>query len=186
VLSWWNQPKVGGMSKGDKMSVSFSPAFVEGVDVPSVIVCGCRSFRSEEFPSREVAVLAMPAVTLVCSDPYCDDFKLIDPVTSEPEVNVSNATAVELLDNLGILVGEDFSERCLGSISATDLKGRVLMALALLPEDEGMPAHQAGNTMFGLQVWTAPRPAGHTQNVLHRLLEVAEFALAQGREVDWG
>jgi hypothetical protein len=174
------------MSKGGKMSVSFSPAFVEGVDVPSVVVCGCRDFRSEEFPSYAVAYLALPAVTSTCDDPYCHDLKFIEPAVSEPEVNVSNLTAVELLDNLGILVGEDFSERCLGSISATDLKGRVLMALALLPEDEGMPAYESSNTMFGLKVWAAPRPAGHTQNVLHRLLEVAEFALAQGRDVDWG
>jgi hypothetical protein len=174
------------MSKGDKMSVSFSPAFVEGVAVPSVVVCGCGNFRSEDFPSYAVAYLALPAITSDCGDLYCVDTKFIEPAVSEPEVNVSNITAVELLDNLGILVDEDFSERCLGSISATDLKGRILMAVALLPEDEGMPAHQAGNTMFGLQVWTAPRPAGHTQNVLHRLLEVAEFALAQGRDVDWG
>jgi len=177
---------VGGKSKGDKMSVSFVPAFVEGVDVPSVVVCGCGDFRSEEFPSHAVAYLAMPAITPDCGDPYCVEIKFIEPAVSEPEVNVSNINAAELLDNLGILVGEDFSERCLGSIAAEDLRGRVLMALALLPEDEGMPAHQAGNTMFGLQVWTAPRPAGHTQNVLHRLLDVAEFALAQGRDVDWG
>jgi hypothetical protein len=168
------------------MSVSFVPAFVEGVDVPSVVVCGCGDFRSEEFPSHAVAYLAMPAITPDCGDPYCVEIKFIEPAVSEPEVNVSNINAAELLDNLGILVGEDFSERCLGSIAAEDLRGRVLMALALLPEDEGMPAHQAGNTMFGLQVWTAPRPAGHTQNVLHRLLDVAEFALAQGRDVDWG
>lgn len=176
------------MSKGDKMSVSFVPAFVEGVAVPSVVVCGCRNFRSEVFPSREAAVLALPSVTSSCTDEYCVSFdtKFIDSAVSEPEVNVSNITAVELLDNLGILVGEDFSERCLGSISAADLKGRVLMALALLPEDEGMPAYETTNTMFGLKIWAAPRPAGHTQKVLHRLLDVAEFALAQGRDVDWG
>jgi hypothetical protein len=174
------------MSKGGKMSVSFSPAFVEGVDVPSVVVCGCGEFRSEEFPSHAVAYLASPAITPDCGDAYCADIKFVEPAVSEPEVNVSNINAAELLDNLGILVGEDFSERCLGSIAAEDLRGRVLMALALLPEDEGMPAHQAGNTMFGLQVWTAPRPAGHTQKVLERLLEVADYALAQGRDVDWG
>ena len=179
---------MGGMSKGGKMSVSFSPAFVEDVDVPSVVVCSCRGYRSEVFPSREAAVLALPSVTSSCADEYCISFntKFIDSATSEPEVNVSNINAAELLDNLGILVGEEFSERCVGSIHAEDLRGRVLMALALLPADEGMPAYESSNTMFGVKMWAAPRPAGHTQRVLERLLEVADYASAQGRDVEWG
>ena len=75
------------------------------------------------------------------------------------------------------------------------------MALALVPADEGMPAHQlteapesAGGSAlarFGLgaergpQFFMAARPAGWAQAILRQLLEVADYAEAGDREVVW-
>jgi hypothetical protein len=108
-----------------------------------------------------------------------------EPVFPEPEVNFANLRAGEVLDLLGIQVGEDFSDRCIGSLPASDFKGRVLMAIALAPKDEGMPAYQATLPVWG-EVTVAPREAGYYNIRLEYLLEVADFALANGRAVVWG
>ena len=190
--------------RGPKMSVSFYPEVVSG---KSVIVCGCEGWKSQEFSSHGEAYAAQVEQVVVseCSDEFCQTYPELFIISAEvsPEVNVSNINAEGVLDNLGIMVGQDFSDRCCGSISADDFKGRILMALALVPEDEGMPAYQlteapesgAGSSLLaglglgaegGPQFWMGARPAGHAQEVLGRLLEVAEFAQANGRLVVWG
>jgi hypothetical protein len=184
------------------MSVSFYPEVVSG---KSVIVCGCEGWRSAEFATYGQASAAMLEQVVVsgCSDEFCQTYPDLFIISAEvsPEVNVSNINAETVLDNLGIMVGEDFSERCAGSMSAADFKGRVLMALALVPVDEGMPAYQlteapesgAGSSLArlglgaerGPQFFMGARPAGQAQTTLRQLLEVAEFATAAAREVVW-
>lgn len=190
--------------RGSKMSVSFYPEVVSG---KSVIVCGCEGWKSSEFATYGGAYAAMLEQVVVskCSDEFCQAYPDLFIVSSEasPEVNVSNVNAEGVLDNLGIMVGEDFSERCVGSMPAADFKGRVLMALALVPVDEGAPAYQlteapeggAGSSLLaglglgaerGPQFWVGARPAGQVQATLRQLLEVAEFAESEGRQVVWG
>lgn len=185
------------------MSVSFYPEVVSG---KSVVVCGCSAWKSQEFTTHGEAYAAMLEGVVVsqCSDEYCLAYGDLFIVSAQesPEVNVSNVNAEEVLNNLGIMVGEDFSERCAGSMAAEDFKGRILVALALLPVDEGMPAYQlteaseagtAGSALaaWGLRAEKGPeffmgaRPAGYAQEVLTRLLEVAEFAEAGSRKVVW-
>ena len=194
------------------MSVSFYAEIVEGLSVPSVLECGCESWRSPVFASATDAAIARldGKFTLGCADDLCHKYGVfIVPALAEPEVNLSNGNASEMLDNLGIQVGEDFAERCIGSMPAEDFKGRVLMALALCPADEGMPAYKLGSEEApahfgfiadalegkaqaeaegreGVTVWQCARREGYTQEMLGYLLEVAEYAQAQGREVVWG
>lgn len=170
------------------MSVSFFASVDGDFAIPSFVSCSCGESRSEMFASREAAYAAKAAGLFVsnCSDEYClcDSLRVSD---DEPEVRLSIFNASEMLETLGIQVGEDFEDCWSGSLPADDFKGRVLMALALVPTDEGMPAHLlTPEGSEGVQIWQAERPAGYAQSRLAQLLEVAEFALSQGREVAWG
>jgi hypothetical protein len=107
----------------------------------------------------------------------------IVPEVAEPEVNCANLNAEEVLALLGI--EGDFHDICVGSLPAEDFKGRVLLALALAPEDLGRPAEPIGHAVFGIGI-RAPRPAGYIQDNLAGLLEVADLALSKGVEVCWG
>ena len=125
---------------------------------------------------------------------------------SEAEVNLSNLNASGLLDLLGIQVGEDFSERCCGSMSADDLLGRVLIAQAINPADEGLPVYkmtgaEAGNHSgllggllgglaqaeaegeAGPSIWFGGRSAGYFDERLAQVRELAEGVKALGD--DW-
>lgn len=170
------------------MSVSFFASLDGDVVIPSFAECGCGSFCSQTFASRAEAQQAIQSglVVSTCADDYCVAYGNLWVSDNEPAVNLSNDNADEMLNNLGILVDTAFSERCAGSLSAEDFKGRVLMALALLPTDEGMPAYRISEEgAEGAQMWQGARPAGYSQDKLNNLLEVAEYALAQGREVVW-
>jgi hypothetical protein len=100
---------------------------------------------------------------------------------AEPEVNLSNLNAAEVFPLLGISLSD---EGWCGSLPAEDFKGRVLVALALAPEDLGRAAEPT--VMFGLVGTIAAREAGYVQSRLAKMLEVADYALAGGREVCWG
>jgi hypothetical protein len=125
---------------------------------------------------------------------------------SEAEVNLSNLNASGLLDLLGIQVGEDFSERCCGSMSADDLLGRVLIAQAIMPADEGLPVYKMtgsdysgqsgllGGLLSGLAqaeaegvsgptIWSGGRSAGYFDERLAQVRELAEGVKALGD--DW-
>lgn len=69
---------------------------------------------------------------------------------SEAEVNLSNLNAQTLMDLLGLRIDQDGDGDWAGSLSADDLLGRVLIAQAINPADEGLPAYkmtgaEAGN-----------------------------------------
>ena len=127
---------------------------------------------------------------------------------SEAEVNLSNINASGLLDLLGIQVGEAFEERCAGEISPDDLLGRVLLAQALSPADEGLPSYKLTGTeeeaegQTGLMadlirgkaralangeesatIYSAGRSAGYYDQKLSQVRELAEQVKALGK--DW-
>lgn len=160
------------------MSVTFSPEFVDG---PHRIGCACGSAAPVgEYPDRRSAYdAAVAGVRAACSDPYCEFFRLVE-ANAAPEINVSNSNAAELLDVLGIAVGEDFSDRCAGSLPGEDFLGRVLIALAVAPADAGVPAVRDGNVI------SCGRSEGYVQDRLGSLREVAEHAAARGLLVVWG
>lgn len=96
-----------------------------------------------------------------------------------PEVNVSNHNGRELLTALGYLTAGEACDMWSGTDTADGFLGRVLLAEALLPADEGVPAHAAG------RVIECGRPAGYMQDRLTELREVAQFAVTYGRSVCW-
>ncbi|MFD9047753.1 hypothetical protein, partial [Streptomyces zaomyceticus] len=78
-------------------------------------------------------------------------------------VNMANANAARVLDVLG------FDELC-GEVGARDFLGRVLMALALEPEDAGRPSSVEG------RVVDCGRPVGYVQARLEELRVLGEEA----------
>jgi hypothetical protein len=125
---------------------------------------------------------------------------------SEAEVNLSNSNAQTLLDLLGLRIDQDGDGDWSGSLSVDDLLGRVLIAQAVMPADEGMPAYkmtgaEAGNHsgllagllggvakaeeegQAGPSVWSAGRPAGYFDDKLAQVRELAEEVKALGD--DW-
>ena len=168
------------------MSVSVFAGSVEGLAVSSVIECGCGEWRSAVFASHAEAYSALEAGSVVssCGDDYCVAMGslFVVPEVEEPEVNLANINAEEVLPLLGITLGdEDF---WCGSLPAEDFQGRVLLALALAPEDLGREAEPT--VYLGWLGTRAPREAGYVQAKLAGMLEVADLALARGVEVCWG
>lgn len=168
------------------MSVSVFAGEVEGLAVSSIIECGCGEFRSSTFASREEAYSAISSGSVVtaCGDDYCLALGtlFVVPEVSEPEVQMANLNASEIFPLLGIDLGD--SGWC-GSMPADDFKGRVLLALALAPEDLGREAEPMGHAVFGIGI-RAPRAVGYTQARLAKMLEVADLAISRGTEICWG
>ena len=90
------------------------------------------------------------------------------------EVQLSNSNASILLETLG-LTGQIF-----GALPSEDFTGRALLAMALLPQDEGMPSIQEGNVIHG------GRQPGYTQAKLAKLIELSNWAMKNKAEVTWG
>lgn len=93
-------------------------------------------------------------------------------LTGEP-INMNNANAARVLDTLGYAELSD-------SEDAELFLGRVLLALAVDPEDAGRPAVTDGRFI------DCGRPQGYTGARLQELCELAEYARARGLRVTWG
>ena len=125
---------------------------------------------------------------------------------SEAEVNLSNLNAQTLMDLLGLRIDQDGDGDWSGSLSADDLLGRVLIAQAINPADEGLPAYkmtgaEAGNHSgllggllgglaqaeaegeAGPSIWFGGRSAGYFDERLAQVRELAEEVKALGD--DW-
>lgn len=103
------------------------------------------------------------------------------PAASALQVNVSSANAVVLCGSLGIDL--EFEGWC-GSLPAQDFLGRVLLALAIEPADEGIPSHELPTG--GVRWVECGRRPGYIQERLLQLHELAEWAAENGAEVDFG
>ncbi|WP_329583783.1 hypothetical protein [Streptomyces sp. NBC_01361] len=88
-------------------------------------------------------------------------------------VDMSNANAARVLDVLG------YSEPY-GDEDAQLFLGRILLALALDPEDAGRPATTDGRFIDG------GRRPGYSGVRLMELRGLAEYAQARGLRVTWG
>ena len=98
-------------------------------------------------------------------------------------INLSNANAAHVLDALGF--GDDVraGDLC-GTVDGEDFLGRVLMADAVSPEDEGVPSHEiarAGNAQW----IEGGRPPGYLQDRLAQLRDLAQAATEGGYQVTW-
>lgn len=124
----------------------------------------------------------------VCGDEYCEAMRmqihLIEDAPS-PAINCSEENAQHLLQILGFQSEEDgHISRC-GTATGEDLMGRILMATAVNPADEGVPSTTTRGE-GGMLLIGGGRRTGWTEDYLEGLREVAEFSIATGREVNWG
>jgi hypothetical protein len=161
------------------MSVSFYPAIEE--NVAHIITCICEETNfNTVYATRTEAYEAKknPLLKSNCGDIYCD-YLYVKPAVFEPEVNMSNSNANDLLDVLGLAVGEDFSDYCAGSITAEGFLGRVLLAKGVAPVSPARLPEKDGIMVYG------GRAEGYVQEKLEQLQEVADWAIANKREIIW-
>lgn len=165
------------------MSVTF---YTEPTNTQVRIACACGEVASNTvFASHQEAYRALhiekTATVPQCGDAYCAADRSVTylPLEETPEVNVSNTNASAIFDILGIKVGEEFEERCVGEMAADEFQGRVLIAAGLQPVDAGIPAIQEGNQVF------CGRPEGYLNSRIEELRAVADYATANGSPIRW-
>lgn len=121
-----------------------------------------------------------------------DEFQANLLTTTSPEdleVNMSNSNAHRVCQALGIELDPDWC----GNSDAEVFLGRVLLALALSPADEGIPAHEIPFGVPGRPAWTGQarfiecgHAPGYLQDRLAQLRELADWAVANQAVVMWG
>jgi hypothetical protein len=163
------------------MSVSFYPAIDDSV--AHIITCICEETKFDTtYPDRASAYAAKTSGDLKpnCGDAYCE-YLYVNPAIAEPEVNMSNSNAYDLMDVLGLIPEEgNFDDVCVGSMKAEDFLGRVVVARGLAPVSPERLPEQDGIMIY------AGRREGYVQERLEQLQEVADWAIANKREVVWG
>lgn len=170
------------------MSVTFSIAPSVLVEEKWVRECGCGSKQSAtQYSSwQEAQAAAEREPKVLCGDEYCAEdwgnrVALAPQEGDELSINLSNVNAAFVLDALGY--PRDVYDDLSGSASGEDLAGRISMALALSPEDEGVPAHEAVGS--GARVINCGRAPGYLQDRLSDLWALAQFSIKTGRVVTW-
>lgn len=109
-----------------------------------------------------------------------------------PEVNMSNNNAADIFASLGFisddpaLAAEAAEVFHGGSLDAADFLGRVLFALAISPSDEGRPSFEMPRTEGGMMAIACGRRVGYIQTRLGELHDLAQWAIANNREVTLG
>jgi hypothetical protein len=174
------------------VSVTFSTAI--DPDAPVVWFIECmdglrRDLRETDDYAAMADLLEVHGMT--CLNQDCREYGAsLAVIHSGPEVNVSNRNAADILEALG-LPFEDGS----GSLPADQFLGRVLTALAVAPQDPGVPMHElvpGESTIFGpvsefgARFIDCGRREGYLQERLLQLEEVATHSMLEGREVSWG
>ena len=95
---------------------------------------------------------------------------------SEGTTNVAYGWAMLVGEALGFT---SFEDATFGSESLETFKGRVLLALAVAPEDEGLPVHTVDTVLGSARTH---RPAGYLQGKLRAILSVVEAGERQGHD----
>jgi hypothetical protein len=99
-----------------------------------------------------------------------------DPDGPVPDVDVNEANARRLLTVLGLHSTE---EEAWGQLPADLFLGRVLVALAVAPQDPGAPWTHSGRHHGG------GRAARHLQRRLLELHDLAQWCARNGRAIAW-
>lgn len=170
------------------MSVTFSIAPSVLIEDKWVLECDCGYKKSEQqYASHEEAVASLETVEkLLCGDDYCAASGM--HVTFAPQegddlsINLSNMNARVVMESLGYSNDEQIA---FGDATGEDFLGRILTALALAPEDEGMPSYADEKEGQATMIYCGRRP-GYLQERLEQLRALAEFSVATGRQIQWG
>lgn len=163
------------------MSVTFHPAQRDSDITGWAVACACGSNQTAALATTPDAVAnLLPTHTPGCADEWCNGERGgVAPVLAieAPEINVANGNARIILDALGFPDGD-----LCGAATGQDFLGRVLMARAIAPADEGMLAHAV---VPGSRMTDCGRRPGYLQDKLDRLQQVAEWAINCDRDVVW-
>jgi hypothetical protein len=95
------------------------------------------------------------------------------------DVNMNNRNAAFVADALGFSLDPDWC----GEMTAGDFQGRVVLALALAPSDEGMPSYEVAGP--GARMIEGARRPGYLQDRLTALHALAAWAVDHGAQVWW-
>lgn len=160
------------------MSVTFSPAL--NLNDEHRLACACGAWWGPKFDNFSDAYVQRDFFKTACRDEMCRAYPLnVEAVDLAPEVNLSNANAVDILDALDFRQGEDFSDRCSGSMPAEEFAQRVLLARAASVGDAGRDAYRDGNVIH------AERSEGYLDARLEQLADIANVAMFRGLDVTW-
>lgn len=154
-----------------------------------------RSGGQEKFATYDAAVQRLVAVrdrgailngSQPSGDEYRDMYDVHDPSIDvlvddpAPVVNMCNRNAWFVGAALGITpIDGELS----GSTTPIDFLGRVLLAQAISPADAGTPAYAHPGT--GGRFIEGDRPTAYLQDRLDQLRDLAEWAIAHGRDSIW-
>jgi len=98
-----------------------------------------------------------------------------------PSRNMSNSNASAVFAVLGIDL--ELDGWC-GGLDATDMLGRVLIALAVNPVDAGMPQTEEQGERGATMIECGRRP-GYIDEALLDIREICNWARERGVEVQW-
>ncbi|MFE7485137.1 hypothetical protein [Streptomyces sp. NPDC057552] len=185
------------------MSVTFTADWRPATQF--AVTCGCERATALAVPHDTYEAASVEALSAGpvhnalpgCAMPeICPEYPLhvhdVDPGGEfAPEVNLSERNASLLTDLLGFTAPEttgaprpprldDGPAGDAGQLPAVDFLGRVLVALALAPEDEGLDGYWDGRHHLG------DRRAGYLQLRLAELRDLAQWCVDRGRNVAWG
>lgn len=97
------------------------------------------------------------------------------------DVNMCNRNAAFVADALGITLDPDWC----GEMEPGDFQGRVVLALALAPSDDGMPSYEHITAPGQARMVEGSRHPGYLQERLGQLYELAAWAVSHGAQVWW-
>lgn len=97
------------------------------------------------------------------------------------QINMSNTNAAMICEALGLSLAPDYC----GDMPAEAFLGRVLLALAICPEDDGMPSYEHTVVGTGPRVIEGSRRSGYLQERLQQLHALGTHAVTVRSEVWW-
>lgn len=157
------------------MSVTFS---VDQDVISYTLVCGCGGSSSESVATFVEVDAPRDGFVYTCGDDYCAvyaPFAVPQYAEEAVEVNVSNINARYLLEMLGFST----DDLC-GTAVGDDFLGRVLVAQGLSVGDPGVPVTVEGNFV------DCGRPVGYGDVQLDKFRMMADFAVKNGKNIQWG
>lgn len=164
------------------MSVTFQVPMAEITGYDVACACGPAGMHFATYGEVESFLILQrmsPSRLATCTDEWCegDTPMLVSHHGNEdaPEVNVCNANAVNILQGLGLPLGD-----LTGEIDAEDLWARIALNLALAEPSPAVATVSTGNVV------SMGRDEGYVQDRLRALLPLVEYAKTGGHPIIWG
>jgi len=172
------------------MSVTFSstrPSKCIGHAVSCYAYGSERNWRGTTLATIEEAMLAHSVEHAGNAD--CDgiiggqNVERVYDTDNDPSVNMSNNNAAHILGLLGLI--DENGPFMSGSLGTEEMRGRILLARALAPNDAGVPSSTI-KIENGPTIIDGGRPEGYSDKRLLQLDEIVDFASKHQTDVSWG